>query len=918
MNKKYLAIGLILLLSSVPFRTSAENSQFSNSDEREDPYNLKRNAYAWDSAIEINNTMHYDYICGENEAGSPGDDCTLDSSTRKYFRATIENDTRFDKRKISVVNYGTPHYVHLDVFVCYRMPVSNSAPNNMDCTKIADDLYYEETVNFETNSHLGDDIFVNIIGWEGSGGDQTEFGIKIEQVSGKESNGDQVEPRPLDTNSVIDDMVCQKDCDSPSQIDYIDAFTLIFHKGDSFIIEFWSMECEPSSGNINNQISVVLYVFRPSISESPWTIQHWYINEQNCGRDDGYETISIINADEGGDLLLMFIATDNHGDGDSADYSVQLVEHDISNRDLYHDEDQDGFPDVQERQCLTNYRYTQDTPTDTDGDSVCDHLDDDDDGDEIPDNADDCPLEYYQQTTGVYGDHDNDGCQNIIDDDDDNDGVDDDIPDMCPMGLSNTIATQLNDFDEDGCLNVEDLDDDNDNWLDDSEINCVTNPLDASDYPLDLDGDLICDYLDLDDDGDGFDDGSDSFPLDPEEWDDTDNDGIGNNADSDDDGDTVKDLDDAFPLDPTQTSDVDGDGCGDNPTGLNGDKFPNEPTQCSDYDGDGYGDNQDGVLPDIYPSDPTQWSDLDGDGFGDNPNGMNPDMFPLDPTQWSDKDGDGFGDNPNGMNPDIFPLDPTQWSDQDDDGFGDNPNGINEDSCPLEYGESYRDMYGCLDSDLDGWSDYGDNCPFKPGLSYFDRKGCPDSDSDGFSDPDDNSPAHPVGLSDAFPLQNSQSRDSDGDGFGDNISGQNPDSCINSFGTSYLDRKGCLDKDGDGWSDVSDAFPNEPSQWEDFDTDGYGDNPSGFEFDKCPFDYGNSTRGSARGCPDKDGDGIPDLYDHCDDGRNMEVDLENTCFDAVFAGEANIFDAQGALMLATLPLLYLIYMIQPKKTSEND
>ena len=40
--------------------------------------------------------------------------------------------------------------------------------------------------------------------------------------------------------------------------------------------------------------------------------------------------------------------------------------------------------------------------------------------------------------------------------------------------------------------------------------------------------------MDLDDDGDGYDDTEDSFQFDATEWEDTDSDGIGNNQDYDD------------------------------------------------------------------------------------------------------------------------------------------------------------------------------------------------------------------------------------------------------------------------------------------------------------------------------------------------------------------------------------------------
>jgi hypothetical protein len=68
------------------------------------------------------------------------------------------------------------------------------------------------------------------------------------------------------------------------------------------------------------------------------------------------------------------------------------------------------------------------------------------------------------------------------------------------------------------------------------------------DYDTDMDG--LGNLIDPDDDGDGVPDGSDAFPLDPNEWIDTDRDGIGNNADPDDDNDGIPDAIDPYPLDP--------------------------------------------------------------------------------------------------------------------------------------------------------------------------------------------------------------------------------------------------------------------------------------------------------------------------------------------------------------------------------
>ena len=80
---------------------------------------------------------------------------------------------------------------------------------------------------------------------------------------------------------------------------------------------------------------------------------------------------------------------------------------------------------------------------------------------------------------------------------------------------------------------------------------------------------------------------------------------------------------------------------------------------------------------------------------------------------------------------DEFPRDATQQFDADQDGYEDNALGTRGDDCPNTYGESRRNnVWGCVDTDYDGWDD----------------------------------------VSDAFPYQSSQWNDSDGDGFGDEFS----------------------------------------------------------------------------------------------------------------------------------------------------
>jgi hypothetical protein len=80
---------------------------------------------------------------------------------------------------------------------------------------------------------------------------------------------------------------------------------------------------------------------------------------------------------------------------------------------------------------------------------------------------------------------------------------------------------------------------------------------------------------------------------------------------------------------------------------------------------------------------------------------------------------------------------------------------------------------------------------------------------------------------DAFPLDPTQSADADGDGFGDHERGRLPDECVLYSGDSWRDRWGCPDMDGDGQSDLYDAFMTQETQWSDIDGDGFGDNWGG-------------------------------------------------------------------------------------------
>ena len=269
----------------------------------------------------------------------------------------------------------------------------------------------------------------------------------------------------------------------------------------------------------------------------------------------------------------------------------------------------------------------------------------------------------------------------------------------------------------------------------------------------DLDG--VLNSLDWDDDGDGFPDGADAFPLDPDEWADIDGDRLGDNAD-------------AFPEDYSENFDTDGDGLGDRFADDDDDGdgiLDDEDAYPLDTDNDGIDnrhdddDDGDGVpdIEDARPIDAAESLDTDGDGLGNNADSDDDndgvadglDSFPLDPGETLDTDGDGIGDNA-----DAFPSDPYEAHDADGDGIGDRAD---------------------TDDDNDGIPDAVDSYPRDPGASA-------DTDGDGVAD-----------SRDAFAGDAGEWYDTDGDGIGDNAD---------------------TDDDNDGVGDASDLFPLDASRWD--------------------------------------------------------------------------------------------------------
>jgi hypothetical protein len=163
---------------------------------------------------------------------------------------------------------------------------------------------------------------------------------------------------------------------------------------------------------------------------------------------------------------------------------------------------------------------------------------------------------------------------------------------------------------------------------------------------------------------------------------------------------------------------------------------------------------------------------------------------------------------------------------------------------------------GATDTDADGIADDIDNCPAVANAAQT------DSDNDGIGDAcDDSDNDGVIDINDAFPADPAEWLDTDADGVGDN--GDNCPDISNSeqtnldgdaFGDACDD-----DRDGDGRANTNDAFPDDPNEWQDTDTDGIGDNG-----DNCPT-VANPEQ------TDSNNDGIGDL---CEPQNSADTDSD--------------------------------------------
>ena len=443
-----------------------------------------------------------------------------------------------------------------------------------------------------------------------------------------------------------------------------------------------------------------------------------------------------------------------------------------------------------------------------------------------------------------------------VDEDSDGDGITNSL-DNCPT----TANADQADTDGDGVGDVCD--------------NCVAI---SNSNQLDTDGDGIGDVCDPDDDNDSCLDVRDSFPLDPSECSDNDGDGIGDNADPDDGNDGILDaLDNCQYTSNADQLDTDADGIG---------------NVCdSDDDGDGFSDadeitcGTDPLLASSLPADTDSDgipdcvdTDDDNDGYSDTDE-ITCGSDPLDDASKPlDTDSDGIAncidtddDNDSYLDEnDAFPLDNTEWLDTDADGTGNNTDTDDDEDGQLDTDEIACGSDPLIASSMSLDTD-GDTIP-----------DCVDTDDDNDGVLDTN---------DAFPLDPAEWTDTDADGIGNNA-----DTDDDNDGFTDLDELACdsdpldrfnkpadqdndlipdcvdPDRDGDGYDNTQDVFPDNDREWEDFDKDGLGNNFDVDDDNDGCLDATDLFPLNPNECSDADNDGIGDNADPDDNNDGFDDD----------------------------------------------
>ena len=435
-------------------------------------------------------------------------------------------------------------------------------------------------------------------------------------------------------------------------------------------------------------------------------------------------------------------------------------------------------------------------------------------------------------------------------------------------GTATVSISVLVDTDLDGIPDIHDDDMDGDGWSNVDETNCQTDEMDENDYPSDIDQDRICDLLDTSDDraiiviyldnslelainstinplvpitAGGDITGWEIYPALP----------LGLDFNGTMPGRSTSDTG-TISGTPTELSDstIYTIWANNSNSGQSG-SFQITLSVLEDTDGDG--------IPDVYDD------DMDGDGWSnemENLCGEDPQDASSTPV---DTDGDGLCNY----------ID----SDDDNDSFIDTEeimcNSDSEDQFSVPIDDDNDGICDALqsDRDLDGWADGPEeSCGSDPD----DASSVPvDSDGDMICDSqDDDRDGDFVGNNvDDFPDDRSASKDTDGDGKPDSLSGTS---------TSDPPLVEDFDDDDDNWSDYKESeCGTDPLDDSDFPTDSDGDGTCDALEDDTDGDGVSDAEDDFKFDPtewlDTDGDSIGNNADEDDDGDNWSDADEDRC-----------------------------------------
>ena len=450
-----------------------------------------------------------------------------------------------------------------------------------------------------------------------------------------------------------------------------------------------------------------------------------------------------------------------------------------------------------------------------------------------------------------------------------------------------------------------DADVDGDGWSNEEENLCGSMVNDPNSTPDDVDGDGTCDAMDEDIDGDGWSNvselacGTDAYdPLSLPSAD-TDSDGLCDSVDIDDDNDGVEDNMDAFPLDGQAWQDTDGDGLADETYKL----------VCCTYLLDEFEDVQlNSTFSWDLGSSPS-WSldnSTSSSGNASLRSGIISDneASSISLTLFTESANGSFAykvDSESSYDFLIFSVDGAQvesWS-------GDT--GWSNYSFPLSAGTHTLQWTYSKDQSVSNGQDAAwiDNLDLPNGLfmtnpevTDYGTHRDHDDDGDGVDD-----------ISDAFPLDGSETADFDGDGIGDNgdldddgdgwfdiMETQCGFDPLNSTSMpSDNDEDGLCDSidpddDNDGYADQIDEFPLDAGEWVDTDSDGIGDNADEDDDDDGVLDEDDAFPLSPAESVDTDGDGLGNNADMDDDSDGVLDEMDAFPLNAT---EQYDFDGDG-------------------------